>query len=93
MSSTMTEFRMRMDVVGINGMITGKWEQYPTLRELHRASRSITGGRQRGQRFVDHCRSTNEHYARTGHVRYVFRKEDRNVRSPRTHVIIHVIAR
>lgn len=89
----MTDLRMRMDVVGINGMITGKWERYPTLRELHRAARSITGDRQRGQRFLDHFHSSAEHYARTGHVRYVFRKEDRSARSPRTHVIIHVIAR
>jgi len=93
MSNTMTEFRMRMDVVGINGMITGKWERFANLAELHRASRSITGGRQRGQRFVDHFASSAAHYVRTGHVRYVFRKEDRAERSPRTHVIIHVIAR
>ena len=89
MSNTLTEFRMRLDVVGKAGMVTGKWEYYPHLTALHRAVRAITAGGV----FIDHSRSASRHYAQTGHARFVFRKANRGERSPRTHVIIHVIAR
>jgi len=84
-----TVFKMLMLVTGRGEAVVGHWVYFNSFNELFKASRSVTGG----AAFVDHFSGSNDHYRATGHHRMVFRRTDGAARSPRTHVIIHVIVK